>query len=195
VEGNHGRITAEYINAAKPLLLSTLRNISITTNNFTTSLPRTNITNKMPSNVLSTIAARAKAHHDSLNAAYSATYSPRVSTSTPISTPPNSRKSSTTSQSSESSQSDRNIRKLWKAIKKEHRDMNAACSAFYYPGYSTQSSRASSVAASPKMSVEQERSEEEAEPRNYQKAWGAVKNRVTEHHKSVGAANRAVYGA
>ena len=60
----------------------------------------------MPSNVFSNMAAHAKAHHDSLNAAYQATYSPRISTS---STPYPSRSSSATSETTEPS--DRNITK------------------------------------------------------------------------------------
>jgi hypothetical protein len=73
--------------------------------------------------------------------------------------------------------------------------MNAAYSAYYSPGVSAQSSRANSVAPTPKASLEQERSDEEAAPRNFQKAWRAVKGRAVEHHKSVNAASRAVYGA
>jgi hypothetical protein len=51
--------------------------------------------------------------------------------------------------------------------------MNAAYSAYYSPGVSAQSSRANSVAPTPKASLEQERSDEEAAPRNFQKAWRA----------------------
>jgi len=174
-------------------------------NQSTSTRPTTNIINTpqtttMPSNVLSTIAARAKAHHDSLNAAYQATYSPRTSTSTSTSTPytpPTSRKSSTTSAASDSTQSDRNITKAWKALKQHHHDMNEAYSAYYAPGMSTAgSSRASSAAPSPKQSFEAEREvAEQGKPRNYERIWGAIKHKAVEHHRSVSNASAAVYGA
>ncbi|KAH7398842.1 hypothetical protein DE146DRAFT_655689 [Phaeosphaeria sp. MPI-PUGE-AT-0046c] len=148
----------------------------------------------MPSNVFSNIAAHAKAHHDSLNAAYQATYSPGMSrTGTPVS----SRKSSTTSQDVE--HSDRNITKAWKALKKHHQEMNEAYSVFYSQGQSSAgSSRASSAAPTPKVSFEGQRirHEEEAQaPRNIEKVWKAIKNRAVEHHRSVNSATAAMYGA
>lgn len=147
----------------------------------------------MPSNVFSTIAAHAKAHHNSLNAAYQATYSPGVS---PSSTPSASRKSSTTSVEA---QPDRNITKVWKAIKQHHHDMNEAYSVFYSPGVVTPgSSRSCSVAPTPKASFEAERVRHETEaqtPRNYQKMWSSIKNKAVEHHRSVNSASAAVYGA
>ncbi|KAF2829859.1 hypothetical protein CC86DRAFT_379368 [Ophiobolus disseminans] len=146
----------------------------------------------MPSNVLSTIAARAKAHHESLNAAYQATYAPRTTSS--ASTPTPSRNASTSSSASQ----DRNITKAWKALKQHHSDMNAAYSVFYAPGASTpaSSSRASSAAPTPKVSFEAEREAlEQGKPRNYEKVWSAVKSRAVEHHRSVRSASAAVYGA
>jgi hypothetical protein len=143
----------------------------------------------MPSNVFSNIAAHAKAHHESLNAAYQATYAPGLSAA---STPSTSRKSSTTSQDS---QSERNITKAWKALKKHHQEMNQAYSVFYStPG----SSRSSSVAPTPKASFEAQRVQHEQEsqaPRNYEKVWKAIKTRAIEHHRSVNAASRVMYGA
>jgi hypothetical protein len=146
----------------------------------------------MPSNVLSTMAARAKAHHESLNAAYQATYSPGLSAA---STPATSRKSSTTSQDTE--HADRNITKAWKAIKKHHQEMNEAYTVFYSQGMSTPgSSRSSSVAPTPKASFEAEREHSQAQaPRNYEKVWKAIKNKAVEHHRSVNNASAAVYGA
>jgi|TARA_R110002003_G_scaffold41_5_gene2860 hypothetical protein len=150
----------------------------------------------MPSNVFSTIASRAKAHHESLNAAYQATYSPGMSPRTSTTTPPTSRKASTTSESSQ--QSERNITKAWNAIKKHHQEMNEAYSVFYAPGVATPaSSRSSSVAPSRGASFEAERvrHEEEAHmPRNYQKVWKAIKTRAVEHHRSVNNASATVYG-
>lgn len=144
----------------------------------------------MPSNVLSTMASRAKAHHDSLNAAYTATYGrPSLSTS---GTPESSRNSSAVSTSSQ--QSDRNITKAWKALKKHHREMSEAYNVFYAPGGSTPgSSRSNSVAPTPKASFEAER-EMASGPRNYEKVWSKVKGRAVEHHRSVSNASAAVYG-
>lgn len=155
--------------------------------NRSTSKPPT-----MPSNVLSTMAARAKAHHESMNAAYQATYSMGTSTH---STPSTSRKSSTTSVDQHS---ERNITKAWKALKKHHQEMNEAYTVFYSQGMVTpaSSSRASSVAQTPKASFEEKRmSVEEQKPRNIEKAWKAIKNRAVEHHRSVNNASAAVYGA
>jgi len=148
----------------------------------------------MPSNVLSTMAARAKAHHESLNAAYQATYAPslgRPSLSTSA-TPESSRNASEVSTSSQ--QSDRNITKAWKALKKHHREMNEAYTVFYSPGTSTPgSSRTSSAAPTPKVSFDSER-EMDSRPRNYEKIWSGIKTKVVEHHKSVNSASAAVYG-
>ncbi|KAF1917064.1 hypothetical protein BDU57DRAFT_529991 [Ampelomyces quisqualis] len=136
------------------------------------------------------MAAHAKAHHDSLNAAYQATYSPGLSAA---STPSGSRKSSTTSQDSE--HSDRHIAKAWKALKKHHREMNEAYSVFYSQGMSTPgSSRSGSVAPPPKAISAAEREEAQA-PRNIEKVWKAIKTRAVEHHRSVNNASAAVYGA
>jgi hypothetical protein len=169
----------------KPFATSNINiNININTTTATT----------MPSNVFTNIAAHAKAHHDSLNAAYQATYSPGFSAA---STPATSRKSSTTSQ--ESMQSDRNITKAWKALKKHHQEMNEAYSVFYAQGVSTpNSSRSTSAAPTPKVSFEAERlrHEDQAQaPRNIEKVWKAIKNKAVEHHKSVNAASAAFYGA
>lgn len=146
----------------------------------------------MPSNVISTIAARAKAHHDSLNAAYVATYSPGSSPRSSVSnTPEASRQASTASEYGE-----RNITKAWKALKKHHQEMNEAYSVFYAPGSSTASSRAPSAAPSRRASFEEARYEITAEqPRNYQKVWTTIKNKAAEHHRSVNAAADAMYGA
>jgi hypothetical protein len=147
----------------------------------------------MPSNVLSNMAARAKAHHDSLNAAYQATYSLGTSTQN---TPTTSRKSSTTSVTEP--QPDRNITKAWKALKKHHQEMNEAYTVFYGQGMasSANSSRSSSVAPTPKVSFEEKRmAMDEQKPRNIEKVWKAIKNKAVEHHKSVNNASAVVYGA
>lgn len=146
----------------------------------------------MPTNVFSNIAAHAKAHHESLNAAYQATYAPGMSSAS--STPVSSRKSSTTSQDAE--HSDRNITKAWKAIKKHHQEMNEAYAVFYSQGQSSAgSSRTSSATPTPKVSFEGERVKmDEDKPRNYEKVWKAIKNRAVEHHRSVQNATAAVYG-
>jgi hypothetical protein len=144
----------------------------------------------MPSNVFTTVAARAKAHHESLNAAYQATYAPGLSAA---STPATSRKSSTVSNDS---QSDRNITKAWKALKKHHQEMNQAYSVFYgSPASSRNNSATNSAATSPKASFEAQRAQnEELAPRNIEKVWKAIKNKAVEHHRSVNAASAAFYG-
>jgi uncharacterized protein (UPF0147 family) len=147
----------------------------------------------MPSNVFSTVAARAKTHHESLNAAYQATYAPGFSAA---STPATSRKSSTVSNDS---QSPRNIEKAWKALKKHHQEMNQAYSVFYASPISSRSnSAANSAAPSPKASFEAQRVQHELQspaPRNIEKVWKAIKTRAVEHHRSVNSASAAVYGA
>jgi hypothetical protein len=166
---------------------TTILNTNINNNTLQTT------TTKMPSNVLSNMAARAKAHHESLNAAYQATYAPtgRPSLSTSA-TPEASRNASEVSASSQSSE--RNITKAWKALKKHHREMSEAYEVFYAPGSSSPaSSRTSSAAPTPKVSLDSVR-EMDNRPRNYEKVWTAVKNRVVEHHKSVNNASAAVYG-
>ncbi|KAJ4369162.1 hypothetical protein N0V83_006246 [Neocucurbitaria cava] len=147
----------------------------------------------MPS-FLSSVAAHAKAHHESLNAAYSTYYSPRSSTSMPPSTE-TSRANSVTVMPAEQKRNPTNAAKAWNAIKKHHQEMNEAYQVFYSPGASASSSRSNSV-----VSVEQPRQaqahEEEAAaaPRNYQKVWKSLKNKAVEHHKSVNSAYAMTYG-
>ncbi|KAI8934860.1 hypothetical protein NX059_008538 [Plenodomus lindquistii] len=149
----------------------------------------------MPSNVFSTMAARAKAHHESLNSAYATYYAPGVSTTT---SPETSRSSSITMPSSASSstkKSPTNASKAWSAIKKHHRDMNEAYTVFYSPSVSAASSRNNSASSSPRQSAEVPCFEvEPVKPRNGEKVWKALKNKVVEHHKGVNAAYAKTYG-
>ncbi|KAL5114085.1 hypothetical protein ACEQ8H_008017 [Pleosporales sp. CAS-2024a] len=150
----------------------------------------------MPSNVFSTMAARAKAHHDSVNAAYQATYS--LGTPGP-SAPAASRKSSTSSvhgSAPAAQQSNSNMAKAWKAIKRHHAQVNEAYAAFYFPGGSAFPSRTTSAAATPKTSCEESRARVEGaehKPRNLDKVWGAIKKKAVEHHRSVNAAAAAFH--
>ena len=147
----------------------------------------------MPS-FLSSVAAHAKAHHESLNAAYSTYYAPG-STTTPSSSTETSRNNSIAMPAQKKNPT--NASKAWKALKKHHQEMNEAYSVYYAPGIASHSSsRSNSAAPSPRQSAEHERHEDEANaaPRNYQKVWKALKTRAVEHHKSVNSAYAQTYG-
>ncbi|KAF1978276.1 hypothetical protein BU23DRAFT_450403 [Bimuria novae-zelandiae CBS 107.79] len=124
------------------------------------------------------MAAAAKAHHQSVNAAYETYYSAGVSPRPSAST---SRQNSTSSTSS-------NLNKAWKKIKDHHDGMNDAFSTYYGGGRRSQESW-----ASPRNSID----EAEREPLVEKKEGLRKKivNRVKEHHRSVTAAHRAYYGA
>ncbi|KAF2850931.1 hypothetical protein T440DRAFT_489374 [Plenodomus tracheiphilus IPT5] len=145
------------------------------------------------------MAARAKAHHDSLNSAYATYYAPGVSTTTtPTTSTETSRSSSIAMPTSTSStkKAPTNASKAWSAIKKHHREMNEAYTVFYSPGVSASSSRTNSASSSPRQSAEAPRHEVQGEvaERNGTKVWKALKNRVVEHHKSVNSAYAKTYG-
>lgn len=154
----------------------------------------------MPSHVLSTMASRAKAHHESLNAAFSTYYAPGSNHATPSPSTDISRSSSIAKPSSTTSskKAPTNASKAWAAIKKHHREMNEAYQIFYSPGVSAASSRNTSAASSPRHSADAPRHETAADkaqsPRNATKLWNALKTRVVEHHRSVNAAYASVYG-
>ncbi|CAN9444057.1 unnamed protein product [Alternaria alternata] len=133
-------------------------------------------------NFLSSVAAHAKAHHESINAACNAYYG--------------------------GSRNPTNASKAWKALKKHHQEMNSAFAVYYSPSFSPSASRSSSTASSPRQSGEASRKsvgaapatfeEKEATqegPRNYQKAWKGLKNKIVEHHRSVSNAYEHTYGA
>lgn len=158
-----------------------------------TNQPSTPPTIKMPSNVFSTMAARAKAHHEAVNAAYT-TYYGRATVAGPVS-PTSSRSSSIAAPSSESPKSPTNASKAWSAIKKHHREMNEAYSVYYSPGVSAAPSRANSASSTPRHSAEAARKEPQSQqPCNIAKAWQAIKTKAVEHHRSVNAAAQQTYG-
>ncbi|EUC43207.1 hypothetical protein COCMIDRAFT_101445 [Bipolaris oryzae ATCC 44560] len=147
-------------------------------------------------NFLNTIASRAKAHHESVNAAYN-TYYTGSSPASRTASPEASRSSSVAGPSAPKNPT--NASKAWKAIKKHHREMNEAFAVYYSPGNSPSASRNASAVSSPRHSADAPRNSsvsevKEAGPRNYQKAWKAIKTRAIEHHRSVNAAYNQTYG-
>jgi hypothetical protein len=154
------------------------------------------------SSILSTVSQKIKAHHASVNAAYSTYYPSSSASSTPAasttSTPRLSMDSTTPSQSPSTKS---NASKAWSAVKKaakeHHQSLNSAVDLYYGAGApSTSSSRTSSAAASPRESLETSHGLVAAQPKvagaqkekKTNKAWAKVKKAAKEHHRSVNAA-------
>ncbi|CAA9960276.1 hypothetical protein CFE70_003717 [Pyrenophora teres f. teres 0-1] len=153
-------------------------------------------------NFLNSVAAHAKAHHESLNAAYNTYYGGSSTTTSPSTSRNTSRNTSVASTKAGRT----NASKAWKALKQHHQEMNAAFAAYYSPGHTPSTSRNSSAVSSPRHSGEVPRKSvqshvsatatagDEQKPRNYQKAWKALKTKVVDHHRSVSAAYEQTYG-
>ncbi|KAF2749103.1 hypothetical protein M011DRAFT_399603 [Sporormia fimetaria CBS 119925] len=150
------------------------------------------------SSLLSTISAKAKAHHASVNAAYATYYSPTGSPSTTpaVSTTTSPRPSMDASSRSSSSSS--RASDAWKAVKKAAREHHDSVNAAYGAVYSAGTSRAGSVrptpAGSPRISMEQERELAKLHRGTGKSAWEKVKTRAKDHHRSVNAAYAVHYG-
>ncbi|KAF2017141.1 hypothetical protein BU24DRAFT_144184 [Aaosphaeria arxii CBS 175.79] len=104
---------------------------------------------------ISTLAHKAKAHHDGLNAAFN-TYYGGAYGSNPSSQATSRRASHDSVEHKEPKEHKSN--KTWKSIKKavveHHRSMNAAYSAYYGGGSSPNQSRVNSTYVTPRASVE-----------------------------------------
>jgi hypothetical protein len=156
--------------------------------------------NQKRQSILASFASHAKAHHQSVNSAYSSYYG-GSSTSTPtVSTPVSletSRNNSVVAGMVDAPKAKTNASKLWTAIKNHHDEMNAAYAAYYSPGASRANSTHGSTASTPRHSIEEHRSEDAApkNPTNLSKHWKSLKTKVVEHHRGVNAAYRAAYGA
>jgi len=158
--------------------------------------------------LLKTIAAHAKEHHDSVNAAFVATYSPGIHNTTNI---PSTRPSMDSQRTTSTSSSTSTLSKTWSSIKKHakehHESVNAAYATYYSGGMvrehsaSSVRSSASTVAGSPRVSLEDKKGGPVVEVEAVEKGDGhvkkmarAIKKRAVEHHRSVTAAHRAYYG-
>jgi hypothetical protein len=149
---------------------------------------------------LSKLATYAKAHHESVNNAYSAYYAPgSTSTSTRPSFDSKVSASSTLSAHSQSSvKSTSSMNKAWKAVKRHakehHESVNGAYAAYYGAGSSTVPSVAP-VKSLPKESFETDRTAvSEDTVSSVKKVWQGVKKHAKEHHDSVNAAHATYYG-
>jgi hypothetical protein len=153
------------------------------------------------STIFQTIASKAKAHHASVNAAYS-TYYPSSSSTPSTSTTSTPRQSM---DNTTSSQKSHKPNKAWSTIKKvakeHHESLNSAYTVYYGAGSSSSSSPVSSAAGSPRGSLEAtkvlaiEDAGQEKQQRRMSKAWEKVKKAAREHHEGVNAAYDTYYGA
>jgi hypothetical protein len=156
----------------------------------TTQITTNNNTIKMPA--FSHLAAKAKAHHEGLNAAYATYYgahSPSSSASNSAATSPRQSMESATSDATKVERSG-SVSKAWKSVKKaakDHHDgLNAAYATYYGQGASSAPTRANSAA-----SVESVQHETQKKP----SVWSKAAQRAKEHHASVNNAYATVYGS
>lgn len=171
--------------------------------------PYTNLAVEVPtmstatkSSLLNNLATKAKAHHNSLNAAYEVYYSGGVSPRPSLRAQHNS--TSAASSSSESS----NMSKAWtsfkKAAKEHHEGLNAAYATYYGGG----AMPVSSEMVTPRTSSESTESlihedekvygesvgTNESSASGMKKALEKAKKIAKEHHRSVNTAYESYYG-
>ncbi|RMZ74412.1 hypothetical protein GMOD_00003445 [Pyrenophora seminiperda CCB06] len=131
-----------------------------------------------------------KEHHQAMNDAYAVYYNSGNSPSTS--------RNSSTSNNATTPKTPSRAAQVWEALKEHHQAMNDAYAVYYNSGNSPSTSRNSSTASSPRHIVEAPQKSNfksvEKKPRNYQKAWKAIKGKVVEHHRSVNAAYAQTYG-
>lgn len=136
-----------------------------------------------------TLASKAKAHHESLNAAYATYYGGGVS---PSPSPSRSSSTETSTEPERSSSMSKAWEKVKKAAKEHHEGVNAAYATYYGAG----ASPAPSAAASSRSSLESVRGEQDAKEDSVaRKSWDSFKKTAKEHHKSVNAAYATYYSA
>lgn len=140
----------------------------------------------------SRLAAKAKAHHESLNSAYATYYgahTPSTSAANSATASPRQSMESITSDNTKVERSG-SMSKAWKSVKKaakdHHEGVNAAYATYYGQGASPAPTRANSA-----TSAESVEHETEQKP----SVWAKVVKKAQEHHRSVNNAYSTVYGS
>ncbi|KAF2262349.1 hypothetical protein CC78DRAFT_319541 [Lojkania enalia] len=142
---------------------------------------------------LHSVAAAAKAHHDSVNAAYQTYYSSGSPSTRPSMESQQPRRESHDSTASTQSHLNKAWESIKKAAKQHHQSVNSAYGIYYGNGVTP--------SATPRPSAESVRhADEAAHPAEktesgMKKMWEGVKKQAKAHHDSVNAAVGTYYGA